>query len=217
MDPRNENVRERDQAATSITPQSASTQSILRPNPISTAPTQIPAQSSPTSTLHPQASISPSVRPIRSADRLAEEDTYSPSRELGRYGNPLPPLPPLPSGSSNGGGELRLPARTRTVDTHHSGRPASRLDWIVPVEEKVIPKMSVGERLLPTLTRAQLERDKYAVKAKMTGYALNAAIGMQVLLGSLTTGLAAATLAGKQAAIATTILGMQALELLRVE
>ncbi|KAG6840894.1 hypothetical protein C0991_003418, partial [Blastosporella zonata] len=150
-----------------------------------------------------------SVRPGRSPERLAEEEPYSPSsRDFGRYGNdPLPPIPPQPSGSGSGGGELRVPLRTKTIDTYQSGRPGSRLDWIVPVEEKVIPKLSVGERLKPTLMRAHLERDKYAVKARMTGYALNAAIGLQVLLGSLTTGLAAATTTGRQAAIATTILG----------
>lgn len=44
------------------------------------------------------------------------------------------------------------------------------------------------------------ERDKYALKAKMTGYSLNAAIGMQVILGALTTGLSAAT-TGRQVAL----------------
>lgn len=51
----------------------------------------------------------------------------------------------------------------------------------------------MGERLQPTLDMAQIEREKYATKAKLTGYALNAAIGLQVLLGSLTTGLSAVT------------------------
>lgn len=69
----------------------------------------------------------------------------------------------------------------------------------IPDPSQVIPKLSVGERLLPTLNMAHVERDKYAVKAKMTGYALNAAIGLQVLLGSLTTGLSAAATTGKQA------------------
>lgn len=40
---------------------------------------------------------------------------------------------------------------------------------------------------------AMAERDKYAWKAKMTGYALNIAIGLQVLLGALTTGLSVVT------------------------
>jgi hypothetical protein len=37
-----------------------------------------------------------------------------------------------------------------------------------------------------------IERDKYALKARLTGYTLNAAIGIQVLLGSLTTAISAA-------------------------
>ncbi|TFK38440.1 hypothetical protein BDQ12DRAFT_605620, partial [Crucibulum laeve] len=65
---------------------------------------------------------------------------------------------------------------------------------------------SAGERLDPTLLTAKAERDKYAFKAKMTGYALNAAIGMQVVLGALTTGLSAAT-TGRQTSIMTAILG----------
>lgn len=59
------------------------------------------------------------------------------------------------------------------------------------------PRRSVSERLQPSLDTAHTERDKYAAKAKMTGYALNAAIGLQVLLGSLTTGLSVVT-TGKQ-------------------
>lgn len=72
----------------------------------------------------------------------------------------------------------------------------------------------MGERLDPTLITAKSERDKYAFKgvcilfsrivlvlidhvAKMTGYALNIAIGLQVLLGALTTGLSVVT-TGKQ-------------------
>ena len=42
-----------------------------------------------------------------------------------------------------------------------------------------------------------LERDKYAAKAKITGWTLNAAIGLQVLFGSLTTGLSAVATSGR--------------------
>ncbi|KAH9895728.1 hypothetical protein C8Q73DRAFT_643822 [Cubamyces lactineus] len=68
---------------------------------------------------------------------------------------------------------------------------------------------SVEERLMPTLKAAETERDKAAFKAKVHGWALNIAIGAQVVLGALTTGVAAAT-SGKQASatsIATSILG----------
>lgn len=56
--------------------------------------------------------------------------------------------------------------------------------------------MTVGQRLQPTLDVAMAEKQKYETKARLTGYALNAAIGLQVLLGSLTTGLSAVSATG---------------------
>ncbi|KAF5374510.1 hypothetical protein D9615_009090 [Tricholomella constricta] len=184
MDDENSNGRGRDQASLNSTQPMQST-------------TAAPTSGDPALTL------------TRSAER-SEEDTLSvpePRRDVrDRLGNPLPPLP-LGS-ETRPVSDIRPPHRTRTFDTLHSGRPRSGIDWIVPIEEKPVhPQRTVGERLAPTLARAHLERDKYAMKAKMTGYALNAAIGVQVLLGSLTTGLSAAATSGKQAAIATTILG----------
>ncbi|KAG2064341.1 hypothetical protein BDR04DRAFT_265996 [Suillus decipiens] len=79
------------------------------------------------------------------------------------------------------------------------------LGWIVPVNEKPHRK-TIRERLEPSIKDARREREQYAQKAKIAGYALNIAIALQVLLGALTTGLAAA-LSGKQVSIATTILG----------
>lgn len=52
---------------------------------------------------------------------------------------------------------------------------------------------TVAERLEPTLLNAIAEKTKYASKARLTGYALNIAIGLQVLLGSLTTALSVVT------------------------
>ncbi|KAF8840123.1 hypothetical protein BDN67DRAFT_930923 [Paxillus ammoniavirescens] len=86
-------------------------------------------------------------------------------------------------------------------------RNASGIDWIVPVEEKEHEQRTVGERLQPTIDHAVVERDKYAKKALWTGYALNIAIGLQVFLGALTTGLAAAVSNPRHAQIATSILG----------
>jgi SMODS and SLOG-associating 2TM effector domain len=78
--------------------------------------------------------------------------------------------------------------------------------------------MTIGERLQPTIDAATNERDKAvrrgaytgfvmspdaehaACTAKMTGYSLNVAIAVQVLLGALTTGLGAA-LSGKSVCI----------------
>ena len=56
--------------------------------------------------------------------------------------------------------------------------------------------LTVGERLQPTLDNAIIEKDKCASKARWSGIALNAAIGLQVLFGSLTTGLSALSVAG---------------------
>ncbi|KAH9974921.1 hypothetical protein BGW80DRAFT_1298975 [Lactifluus volemus] len=66
--------------------------------------------------------------------------------------------------------------------------------------------MTIGERLQPTIDAATNERDKAVKRAKMTGYSLNVAIAVQVLLGALTTGLGAA-LSGKSSSIAISILG----------
>ncbi|KAF9267212.1 hypothetical protein L218DRAFT_856485, partial [Marasmius fiardii PR-910] len=65
---------------------------------------------------------------------------------------------------------------------------------------------TVGERLDPTLNNANEAKLKYAAKAKLTGLALNVAIGLQVLLGALTTGISAAT-SGHNTSIGISILG----------
>ncbi|GLB42735.1 hypothetical protein LshimejAT787_1201840 [Lyophyllum shimeji] len=122
-------------------------------------------------------------------------DDYGP-HGLGS-GNPLPPLPDeFRPRDSRVGAEAPVSLGLR-----------SDLDYLVPVDEKASRERTVGDRLEPTLLTAIAERDKYAFKAKMTGYALNIAIGLQVLLGALTTGLSAAATTGRQAAISTTILG----------
>ncbi|EIN04205.1 hypothetical protein PUNSTDRAFT_108690 [Punctularia strigosozonata HHB-11173 SS5] len=61
-------------------------------------------------------------------------------------------------------------------------------------------------RLEPTLKTARRERERFAIKARLNGIALNVAIGMQVLLGALTTGLAAAT-RGRSTSIVVAIFG----------
>ncbi|KAH9477598.1 hypothetical protein JR316_0009820 [Psilocybe cubensis] len=98
--------------------------------------------------------------------------------------------------------------RQRTGDTGvFSYNPRSMVDYIVPSVESKHRQANISARLGPTLRIAQEERDKYARKARRTGYALNIAIGLQVLLGSLTTGLSAVATSGRSAAIQTTILG----------
>ncbi|KAF8131284.1 hypothetical protein K438DRAFT_1911971 [Mycena galopus ATCC 62051] len=91
------------------------------------------------------------------------------------------------------------------LDYRNSGqRRQSELDWIVPKRD--LRQKTFQERIDPTLKHAKLEKDKCELKARMTAYALNIAIGIQVLLGALTTGLSAAT-SGRQTSIATAILG----------
>lgn len=102
-----------------------------------------------------------------------------------------------------------LRTRAKTTDTHASMAMRSTIDWILPVDsEKPIRRLSVRERLQPTVDVAKAKKAKFKNKARMTGYTLNTAIGLQVLLGSLTTGLSAvAGSSGKQTAVSTTILG----------
>jgi len=83
----------------------------------------------------------------------------------------------------------------------------SELDWIIPHEPKrELKQRTLQERIQPTIDAARQERVTYGVKAKTTGIALNAAIGCQVLLGALTTGLSVA-ISGKHASVATATLG----------
>ncbi|KAG5652991.1 hypothetical protein H0H81_002816 [Sphagnurus paluster] len=137
--------------------------------------------------------------------------SVSETRHESRLYSSLPQAPaPLQADSRPPASEYAHAApRTTSPDLQAQVTPIgsrSGIDWIVPVEDKPVPRRTVGERLAPTLAKAHVEREKYAAKAKMTGYALNAAIGLQVLLGTLTTGLSVA-FSGKQAAVSTTILG----------
>ncbi|KAH9056325.1 hypothetical protein EDB87DRAFT_1687659 [Lactarius vividus] len=68
------------------------------------------------------------------------------------------------------------------------------------------PEGSVGARLHPTIDDATLECAKAARTAQLTEWFLNTAIGLQVLIGALTTALGAA-LSGKNTSVAISILG----------
>jgi len=57
--------------------------------------------------------------------------------------------------------------------------------------------LTVAKRLEMTITEAEDARRRFAYKSKWSGYVLNAAIGLQVLLGSLTTGLSAVATSGR--------------------
>ncbi|KAH9025212.1 hypothetical protein EDB85DRAFT_1984395 [Lactarius pseudohatsudake] len=68
------------------------------------------------------------------------------------------------------------------------------------------PEGSVGARLHPTIDDATVECAKAARTAQLTEWLLNTAIGLQVLIGALTTALGAA-LSGKNTSVAISILG----------
>ncbi|KAF9064984.1 hypothetical protein BDP27DRAFT_1229579, partial [Rhodocollybia butyracea] len=65
---------------------------------------------------------------------------------------------------------------------------------------------TIKVRLKPTLDNARSECKKFDRKAKMTGYALNVAIGLQVLFGALTTAVSAGT-SGKSTSIGLPVIG----------
>ncbi|KAG6812081.1 hypothetical protein H0H92_004445 [Tricholoma furcatifolium] len=186
--------------------QSSSTQ---RRSPPAILSSELPPPTSPAPApfIHGQATYTPPSRSedgaghpraVRSRNPVAQ---VSLSFEEGdverRHGHPLPPLPH----------DLRERNNRIGIEGPISPiGPRSGIDYIVPVDEKATREKTVGERLQPTLLTAIAEKNKYALKAKLTGYTLNIAIGIQVLLGALTTGLSAVT-AGRQTTVVTAILG----------
>ncbi|KAH0835621.1 hypothetical protein J3R83DRAFT_9369 [Lanmaoa asiatica] len=152
------------------------------------------------------------------AGRDTQPETSSTERLInaGSEGHPTPPHPngnpyadfertPVPPPARSRDGHARASSRRQHLIST-TGLPVapqnnSGIDWIVPMDEKGDIRRTVGERLQPTIDNAVIERDKYAQKALWTGYALNIAIGLQVLLGALTTGLAAAVTSGRQASL----------------
>lgn len=104
-----------------------------------------------------------------------------------------PPPRPVPLPGADG---RRLTAHYADSETAWHTR-----DDVDPTREK-----TVALRLKSTIESATQERDKAAQKAKWTGLALNIALGLQVLMGALTTALGAA-LSGKNTSVAISILG----------
>ncbi|KAJ3516601.1 hypothetical protein NLJ89_g1023 [Agrocybe chaxingu] len=141
-----------------------------------------------------------------------EKENYD-GETLSNSGHPLPPVPQREMSRSPGPGGMlhpphRPPTRRQLSGDNRASTlgPRSGIDWIVPLDDKPAREKTTGERLEPTLAHAIAEKDKYALKARVTGYALNIAIGLQVLLGALTTGLSVVT-TGRQTSIMTAILG----------
>ncbi|KIJ08769.1 hypothetical protein PAXINDRAFT_172775 [Paxillus involutus ATCC 200175] len=101
-----------------------------------------------------------------------------------------------PKGQDSAQGHQRGPSRRVTM--------VGQSEQFLPIGEKNARQKTVGERLQPTIDAAAIEKAKYSKKATMTGYALNIAIGAQVLLGAMTTAIGAT---GKQTAVAVSSLG----------
>ncbi|KAG2338588.1 hypothetical protein BDR05DRAFT_969020 [Suillus weaverae] len=131
---------------------------------------------------------------------LSNTDGPYPAR-YSRHGAPTPSgeFDHLARGTSKG--RDFLPRRATLLA---QGYPSIPTD-LVP-KTTLQPNHTVGDRIQPTVNAAEHERAKYAAKAAWTGYALNIAIGLQILLGSLTTGLSAVTV-GKETSVMTAILG----------
>ncbi|KAF8635065.1 hypothetical protein AX15_000557 [Amanita polypyramis BW_CC] len=104
----------------------------------------------------------------------------------------------------------RTAGSERVYNKSRTGDPARRstIDWVVPVEERPVQRRTVEERLRPTIKHALRQGNKLKRKARITKWVINVIVGIQVLLGGLTTGIAAARLDGKQLGIATAILGI---------
>ncbi|KAH9477599.1 hypothetical protein JR316_0009821 [Psilocybe cubensis] len=147
--------------------------------------------------------LPPETPRIPNLERYDDEDTHLHGVPVVTRHSTQGPMIPPPVRYPSAEMRPRL-ARQRTGETgrvsYHP--PRSMMDYMT--EQK---PANIAHRLAPTIEIAMQERDKFALKAKWTGYALNAAIGLQVLLGSLTTGLSAAATSGRSAAIQTTILG----------
>ncbi|KAL5512624.1 hypothetical protein ACEPAG_3277 [Sanghuangporus baumii] len=87
-----------------------------------------------------------------------------------------------------------------------NGRPHIRISATSDsIGVPLIPR-TVQERLNPTINHATEEEVKYARKARISGYALNIAIGLQVFLSALITALSAVT-TGRRTQIMTSVLG----------
>ncbi|PBK63614.1 hypothetical protein ARMSODRAFT_942001 [Armillaria solidipes] len=84
--------------------------------------------------------------------------------------------------------------------------PVPVLDWIVPHEPQAQVVKTATERLRPTIVLAEEARKMYAERAMMNGYAMNVAIGIQLLAGSLTTAISA-LVTGREITIVLPILG----------
>ncbi|KAG2743823.1 hypothetical protein P692DRAFT_20896109 [Suillus brevipes Sb2] len=145
----------------------------------------------------PQTQSAATERPL-----LGSSEGHSPAGDPDAGFEPVPQPPP--AARSREGHMLHGPLQHSFMG--HARSNVSGIGWIVPEVGEKPHRRTIGERLAPSIVDAERERAQYARKAKWTGHALNVAIGLQVLLGALTTGISAAS-SGKQTSIGISILG----------
>ncbi|KZV81069.1 hypothetical protein EXIGLDRAFT_755852, partial [Exidia glandulosa HHB12029] len=113
---------------------------------------------------------------------------------------------------NNGNGNGNAPPMRQTSVNYASRPPTSRrasqVDWIVPTAtaSTLRERDTVTRRLGFTIEVAKKRQASMEAKAKLMGRSLNAAIGLQIVVGALITGLAAVT-TGRQTSIMTSVLG----------
>ena len=113
---------------------------------------------------------------ISSAVARLRRASFGPDQTLERPASAMMPL-----STRSGTGTIVLEDK---VGLHLCSTDSMKLNYLQPYREK-----TVAERLEPTLRHAIAEKNSYSTKARLTGYALNIAIGLQILLGTLTTSL----------------------------
>ncbi|KAG2748892.1 hypothetical protein P692DRAFT_20874310 [Suillus brevipes Sb2] len=139
---------------------------------------------------HPQTQSSVTEKPLLGND---SSEGHSPARDRNDPYADFEPVPQPPPATRSRDGHMMRGLSRRTVVSGQAPASNSGIGWIVPVDEKP-HRRTIGERLDPTIANAEREKAQYTIK------------GLQVLLGALTTGLAAA-LSGRQVSIGTTLLG----------
>ncbi|KAI0919863.1 hypothetical protein AcV5_001818 [Taiwanofungus camphoratus] len=102
--------------------------------------------------------------------------------------------------SRRSGLDYMIPVINRPTDD-----PERRLSG-TGLSDASMKEKTLEQRLGPTLKHAEDALVKYQKRARTMAYALNICIGMQVIFGAVTTGVAAAT-SGRQTSIATAVLG----------
>ncbi|KZP18918.1 hypothetical protein FIBSPDRAFT_863270 [Athelia psychrophila] len=170
---------------------------------------------------------SPTVRgPASRPMSLTHEGNEEPGMQSG-FPLPREPIrrssttatqPQAPSVMRGREGQGRMSVRIDGSPPDRRGPPPARrqstaaLDWMVPENEKMVPRpITAGERLQPTLDHANTEKKKFERRAMLNGWTLNTAIGLQVVLGALVTGLSSVVSPTKVGLVTSVLGGMSTL------